>query len=510
MLPKFLTSLKPTGWLLIGIFGLGIFLRLYNIPGSMMFLGDQGRDAIIVKRIIKDFDPVFIGPVTSVGNLYLGPLYYYFMAPWLLLSYPSPVGPAYGVAFLGIIAMFLLYFLGRKIVGDKAALIGTIFFAFSSTVVNNTRFSWNPNPAPLVSLLMVFFTYQALKKSPKYWLGVAICFSVLIQLHYLTLLSAGGAGLVWLWQAFSLRKKSKKLAKLLGFSLGAVLIFLISLTPQLLFDTRHDNLNAKAFVNMIAGKENFASNSELPLSQKIQKVIKETHGRGMHILFEISIGKNRQLNTWLLATFALVIVAIIINHERFRLRGDNFEGEMVVLAYLITGIIGTAFYGHTIFDHYIAYLFPITFLTFGIVIAALTNRFLAAKVVAMVFLFAFLAWNLPRYNLKTQNWSIADVKRTAQTILERVAVGEKYNLVLMSESKDVDAQSYRYYLETSDRPPLPMERRGETETLFIIDEEHRTSDVTADPIYEIVVFPNKIPKEVYNVESGPQITVLKK
>ncbi len=509
-LAKILTKLKPKHWLLIAIFATGIFLRLYNIPGSMMFLGDQGRDAIIVKKIIKDFDPVFIGPVTSVGNLYLGPLYYYFMAPWLLLTYPSPVGPAYGVAVLGIIAMFLMYFLGKKMIGENAAIIGTTFFALSSTVVNNTRFSWNPNPAPLVSLLMVFFTYQAWKKSPRYWILVAVCFSIIIQLHYLTLLSAGGAGLIWLWQIFTNRKKSKQLVEIGIATLISALIFFGSLTPQILFDTRHDNLNAKAFANMVLGKENFAQNSELPLIQKIQKVAKETHGRGMHILFEISIGKNRDLNTWLLASFAITIIALIINHERFKLRGDNFDGEMIVLIYLFVGIIGTAFYGHTIFDHYIAYLFPIAFMTFGIVIAALTSRFFMSKVIAMIFLFGFLAWNLPRYNLKTQGWSISDVKRTSQAILDKVSVGEKYNIVLLSESRDIDAQSYRYYLETSDRPPLPIERRGETETLFIINEDKKSEKVTDEPIYEIVVFPNKTPKEVYNIQNGPEITVLKK
>lgn len=357
---------------------------------------------------------------------------------------------------------------------------------------------------------MVFFTYQAWKKSPRYWILVSLCFSIIIQLHYLTLLSAGGAGLIWLWQLFTLRKKPKKLLELGVVTLVSALIFFASLTPQILFDSKHNNLNAKAFASMITGEENFAQNSELPLIQKAQKVIKETHGRGMHILFEISLGKNRNLNTWLLAIFAITVIALIINHEKFKLRGDNFDGEMVILTYLLVGIIGTAFYGHTIFDHYIAYLFPISFLTFGIVITALTNRYFMSKVVAMVFLFGFLAWNIPRYHLKTQGWSIDDVKRTSQAILNKVEPGEKYNIVLLSESRDIDGQSYRYYLEVSDKPPLPIERRGETETLFIINEEKKSPKVTDEPIYEIVVFPNKTPKEVYNVENGPEITVLKK
>lgn len=489
---------------------IGTFLRLYNIPGSMMFLGDQGRDAIIVKRIFTDFDPVFIGPVTSVGNMYLGPLYYYFMLPWLMLTYPSPVGPAYGVAILGIITVFLMYHFGKKLVGEQAAIIGTTFFALSSTVVNNTRFSWNPNPAPFVSLCMIYFTYMAWRKNPKYWIFVSLFFSILIQLHYLTLLSAAGAGVIWLFHLFELKKHKNKLKKLFISTLIAFLVFVGSLTPIILFDLKHDNLNAQAFTQMVLGKDNFKQNQDIPLLDKATTIAKETHGRGMHILFEISIGKQRQLNTWLLVFTLIILVALAINHKKFKLKNDDFYGETVVLVYLFTAIIGTSFYGHSIFDHYISYLFPVTFLTFGIVIAAISSRSFIAKVMSMTFFFYFLAFNFNKYNLKTQSWSVFDVKRTADTILERVEKGEKYNIVLLSNTGDIDGQSYRYFLETSPTPPVRTENRGEVETLFVINEDQIIKDVTKSPIYEIVVFPDKDIQEVYNIDNGPEITILKK
>ena len=132
----------------------GAFFRLYNIPLSFQFLGDQGRDVLIVARMFKELDPVFIGPVTSVGNMYLGPLYYYFMLPWLWLTYPSPLGPQYAVAVLGIVANWLIWVLGKRMMGKWPAAIATVLFAFSQVAVEYTRFSWNPNPIPLVSLFM--------------------------------------------------------------------------------------------------------------------------------------------------------------------------------------------------------------------------------------------------------------------------------------------------------------------------------------------------------------------
>jgi len=69
-----------------------LFFRLYRIDEYMTFLGDEGRDVRIVRDIISKGNLVFIGPQMSVGNTYLGPLYYYMMAPALFLANFNPAG----------------------------------------------------------------------------------------------------------------------------------------------------------------------------------------------------------------------------------------------------------------------------------------------------------------------------------------------------------------------------------------------------------------------------------
>src|SRR3989338_2478474 len=93
---------------------LAAFLRLYRISEYMTFLGDEGRDVIIVRRLLVDFDPILIGPGTSIGNMYLGPLYYYLMAPFLLLANFSPVGPAIMISLLGILTIWFIWFVVRE------------------------------------------------------------------------------------------------------------------------------------------------------------------------------------------------------------------------------------------------------------------------------------------------------------------------------------------------------------------------------------------------------------
>src|SRR3989338_11349462 len=93
------------------LFLIGVFLRFYRFPEFVTFLGDQGRDAIIVKRIITFEHFPAIGAPTSYGQVYLGPFYYYFMAPWLLLFNFNPLGLAVGVAFYSSLFVPMVYVL---------------------------------------------------------------------------------------------------------------------------------------------------------------------------------------------------------------------------------------------------------------------------------------------------------------------------------------------------------------------------------------------------------------
>src|SRR3989344_8901450 len=106
-----LTRWEITGLVLV-LLGAGFF-RLYKITDYMTFLGDEGRDVLAVRAIVLGQPLPLVGPGTSIGNMYLGPLYYYLIAPSLLLANFSPVGPAAFVAIIGVATVGLLWFLGR-------------------------------------------------------------------------------------------------------------------------------------------------------------------------------------------------------------------------------------------------------------------------------------------------------------------------------------------------------------------------------------------------------------
>ncbi|EKE14291.1 MAG: hypothetical protein ACD_12C00589G0002, partial [uncultured bacterium] len=167
---------------------IGVFLRFYKLNGFTTFLGDQGRDAIVVKRILTLEHLPAIGAPTSIGQVYLGPFYYYFISPWLWFFKLNPIGLAFGVAVFSSIYLLINYFIVKELLNKKIALISTIFLSFSSVLIDFSRFSWNPNLLPLFTLLTVYFVIKSLKEDKWYYFALSGAFiSFSIQLHYLSL-----------------------------------------------------------------------------------------------------------------------------------------------------------------------------------------------------------------------------------------------------------------------------------------------------------------------------------
>jgi len=420
------------------------------------------------------------------------------------------MGPVYAVATLSVIAVYLLFRITKKIFDQKTAYMATIFFALSAVVVNLARYSWNPNIAPFFSLLMFYFTYLAWKKDTKYWLLVAVCFSILIQLHYVTLLSLSGAGIIFLIQLFVKIKLHRKVSflciekKLISHVCLSILIFLISLTPLILFDIKHNFTNTKSFVSIFTKEESFdlSSRTERKGSEIISTFITvNLKERASQILFESSFSINRNNDLLLFFTLIITITYLIKNKKQLK------PGEVILLAYLVPGIIGVSIYQHQVYEHYIAYLFPFVYMFYGLFFSKFKNQWLRCALF-LPFLVCFIFSNIQRYDLKDHGWTIDDMIGTSEEIYNKVDKDEKYNIVLLSESKDSYGMNYRYFLSTNKNEPVKIENHQSAKKLFIINEEKVEKNVLDSLIYEIVVFPDKNIKEIFKIENGPEITVL--
>jgi 4-amino-4-deoxy-L-arabinose transferase-like glycosyltransferase len=214
----FIRHNKLEFFLLVVILAIGAFCRLYRISEYMTFLGDEGRDAIVVRRLLVNGDPILVGPGTSIGNMYLGPLYYYFIAPFLWLFQYSPVGPSVLIAIVGVLTIFLLWFASREWFGSTGALGASLLYALSPTIIIYSRSSWNPNIMPFFALLTAYGVWRIWRNASYPWFIISgISFAFVLQSHYLGLLLAPFL-LVFVFLAFW---NAKKLHRLRSFFLYA-------------------------------------------------------------------------------------------------------------------------------------------------------------------------------------------------------------------------------------------------------------------------------------------------
>src|SRR3990167_8233402 len=199
---------KKEAAILGAILLIGATLRLCRIDEYKIFLADQGRDALVVRRLLINLDPILVGPGTSVGNMYLGPIYYYLMAPALWLANYSPAGPSVMVALFGIATIFFLWYFARRLFGAWVASVAALLYAVSPTVVSLSIFSWNPNIMPFFALLIIYSIWKFWAEEKFGWIVVAgASLAFVLQSHYLGLLLIPTLGIFWLLTYLKARKK---------------------------------------------------------------------------------------------------------------------------------------------------------------------------------------------------------------------------------------------------------------------------------------------------------------
>lgn len=427
-------------WLIVLILLLAAFLRLYKIADYAEFLGDQGRDLIIVRDFLKHGNLFFIGPQTSIGNMYLGPFYYYLIAPALLLANFHPLGPAVFIALVSVLTVYLLYFVGKKWFNPTTGFLAAFLYALSPVAVKFGTFSWNPNIMPLFSLLFIY--WMAEKKYPLAALAFAMC----LNSHYLALILLPVAGFIWL------KNYSKKLIKP---TLLAIFIFIISLAPQLLFDLKHQGQNIGALRTFFTQREttvNLKAYKSLPLIPKLFNQINTS----------LLSAHQTQFGLYFSLFLFLGLLALLLKDK-----GKN-KYFIYCLVWYFLALVGLGLYKQHIYDHYFAFIFPVLFLLTAYVL----SRSSLLLSLPFILLFSYLAiTNLP-FN-SPGNHQIATANKVARYILTN-SQQQPFNYAALSKM----GYAFPYYLvDEANYRDLKDEK---TNQLFVTCVPH--PDINCEPI----------------------------
>lgn len=227
---------KKTLIILLAIFLLTFFLRVYRLPQFISYHQDQVRDLIYVSEHFKEKKPILLGPKASVGNFYLPPFWYYLMSISYLFS-PSPLAPAFVVVILNSFSVFFLYLFVKEFFNEKFAILSSLIYSFSPLSIEYSRFAWNPNPIPFFTILSLYFLFFYLFKNKKYYIYYSVIFANLtFQLHY------QGFLLVFAIFLILLIKKNYRQITI------SIFLFALLLLPFFIYEIKNNFINIKEII----------------------------------------------------------------------------------------------------------------------------------------------------------------------------------------------------------------------------------------------------------------------
>jgi len=395
---KEIKSNAPFYILLTAILITAFIIRIYRVGELTQFYYDQGRDALVIWDLWQKGKPFLIGPITGLKGIFLGPFYYYLIAPFYLIGGGNPSYPAVFLAFLSILAIVVLYILGLKMHSRRAGLIAVMIASFSYYIYQHSRWLSNPNAILLTSTLFLWSLWEIknqskskFKSMKNYWwviaflmIGLSLQLESASAVFYIPILVLF---MIWHYGIFDIVKKQKsvEILKLVqndgkGLIIGGG-VFLATLLPQIVFDFRHDNILLKNFTNLIFGEKAFRGFTEFIFFQRMDYFWNA---------FSTKLFPGPKIYLILFVTISLS--AYIFSFRKFRKTHIP-----LFLVYFLTPIIFYTFfqgnYGN-IYDYYLSgYFFPFILL-FSVGLAEIWEQKLGFIFIIFFFYYFFLN-NLP-------------------------------------------------------------------------------------------------------------------
>ncbi len=466
------------------LFVAAAFLRLYRIGPFTTFLSDQGRDAIIVKRIVTFEHWPAIGAPTSLGHIFLGPFYYYLIAPFLFLSRFDPVGMSVGMAVISIIGIFICYLITRKEFGSRTALFFLAFMTFSSILIEYSRFSWNPNPLPYFSFAAIYSWHRTLKFKKLTWAFISgSLLALCLQLHYLANLLVLPMFISLIYIVITDKNRKLLIKPLIAAAIGFVVFF----SPLILFDLKHQFLNSKSFISLFSGKE--VSSGGFSTSR-----ILETTTAFFSPAFGLSLKD----------TFTLFIILSLIGLIIFTIKNSNNKIIAFHAGAVLLYCVGFSYITSFRHPHYYMTIYPSFYLIMSYILNRLADKKSYALIICFLFLVAFFWFNFQKYRFLSvePNGQVAHAKRVAHSL--GAQIGDKpFNIATWPI--DFGEDPYLYFLELEGKVPANRELSQVTEQMYVLCNKKPCSIIDS-PSWNINMFGSARVSYSWNIEG---ITIYK-
>lgn len=225
-----------------------LFLSFYKTESLFQIGYDQERDYQIVQSIASQKHLTLLGPrVVSESGFYLGPWYYYTLAPFFVLLRGYPAFAAYATNLVTFLTALLLFIIFKK----RSPLLGATASLFWLSAPH--RIAWNVMFIPLFCFALIDLLLQ--KPELKKLLIINFIWGLSLNFHPQMIFFLPSI-LVYFYDYARQRSLLTSLKHLIYMIVVGSLPFL----PLVAFDLRHQFTNLYSLLHFAAGQASPALN----------------------------------------------------------------------------------------------------------------------------------------------------------------------------------------------------------------------------------------------------------
>lgn len=433
-----------------------------------------------VKSIVYDQHLTLIGPHTSLGGVFQGPLWYYLLSVPTFLTGGNPWGGVFLSLLISMATLIVAFLFARKLFGLRVAFVTMFLLAICPEAAAAATYAWNPHPMWLLLTIYIFSFYLLSVGKKKFhfvvWPTIALMFSFQTALGVFIFLSS----IIYL-ALFNLQTIKKK-----EFLFGLAL-FTLLFSPQILFDLRHDFLMSKGIIAAFSGSREAGFLSYLGTTFSDH-------------FYNFTVNFNSSFNGLLFSgvAFYLLVFGILLGKKTKLLNVKEHQfvllcAKLVVLIFALLLFYQQPLRAWFLTGFEVMFLFPL-----GIIIARFWERSFGKVLLTILFLVT-LSIIIPRiYNLYRypDYGGIAKVKGKLDAIdyIYKDANGKPFNLLAFAPAVYTDPYDYliRWRSENVYRYMPGKEKEG---TLYLLIEPDWSKPWTYKGWLETVVKSGKVISE---------------
>ncbi|MCX8009233.1 MAG: glycosyltransferase family 39 protein, partial [Patescibacteria group bacterium] len=162
-----------------------IFLRFFELEERMQFTWDQVENSWMMKNMLIDGRLPLQGMVAK-GNtgFYIGPAYYYLLAPFYKVFDLDPIAGAYFVGIVSLLTLIVLMYLTRKMFNRVTALFAGLLYTITYYIIGFDRIPWPVVFIPILSLIIFYCLWRFIEGVGRSLLFLAFFQGFAFHIHF--------------------------------------------------------------------------------------------------------------------------------------------------------------------------------------------------------------------------------------------------------------------------------------------------------------------------------------